>query len=418
MEKFIIVGGEKLEGDVEVDSAKNSYLPILAATILCKDNIILRKCPEFSDIANMILILEKLGLKAKRTQGDLYIDGSGANSGHIPTDLAKVMRASIVALGALLGRVGYARVAYPGGCAIGLRPIDLHLKGLKDLGVEISERHGYINCDGSRMKGGMVHLDFPSVGATQNLMLAAVLIKGKTTIINAAKEPEIIDLQNFVNAMGGKISGAGTSVITIEGVSELHGCDYTPIPDRIIAGTYLIAAAMTGGKVCVKGCIPQHFSSLSNKLQKSGCKIKVFRDKISLESGGRLSSAEFVQTMPYPGFPTDLQAQILALQTICDGSCVVQENLFETRFKFVPELIKMGANIKVKGQTAYVTGVPRLLGAEVYSTDLRGGVALVLAGLCAEGYTTVSNLEYIDRGYVALEQSLTRLGANIRRVTV
>lgn len=412
------MGGDKLEGEVEVESAKNSYLPILAATILCKDKIILRKCPEFSDISNMLLILEKLGLKIERAGGDLYIDGSGVSSGHIPTDLAKVMRASIVALGALLGRVGHARVAYPGGCAIGLRPIDLHLKGLRDLGVEITERHGYINCDGSKMKSGMVHLDFPSVGATQNLLLAAVLIKGKTTIINAAKEPEIVDLQKFINAMGGKVGGAGTSVITVEGVSELHGCEYTPIPDRIIAGTYMIATAMTGGKICVKGCISQHFSSLSNKLQKSGCKIKTFRDKIYLESDGRLVSAEFVQTMPYPGFPTDLQAQILALQTICAGGCVVQENLFETRFKFVPELIKMGANIKVKGQTAYVTGVPRLLGAEVYSTDLRGGVALVLAGLCAEGYTTVSNLEYIDRGYVSLEQSLTKLGANIKRITV
>jgi len=415
MDKFIINGGEKLCGSVQVDCAKNAYLPILAATILCEDKIVLNKCPDFVDIKNMCLILEKLGLEVVMREDKLYINGSKANKSFIPVELAKELRSSIFALGALLGRFHQARVAYPGGCDIGLRPIDLHLKGLRDLGVKIVESHGYINCDGNNMRGGMVHFDSPSVGATENLMMAGVLARGNTTIINAAKEPEIVDLQHFLNAMGSKVSGAGTSVITIEGVKELHGCEYTPIPDRIIAGTYLIAGAITGGELMIENCIPQHFSSLYNKLQKSGCKIKVFSDRIYLESTGRLKAVNFIETTPYPGFPTDLQAQMLTLQAVSKGSCIVQENLFETRFKFVPELIKMGANIKVNHQTAYVTGVKTLLGADVYSSDLRGGVALVLAGLCAQGYTTVHNIHHIDRGYAKLEQTFSKLGARIRR---
>lgn len=415
MDKLIITGGERLLGEIEVDSAKNAYLPILSACILCGDKITLRKCPNFVDIKNMCKILERLGLEVTKEDDTLHIDGSGADKTFIPTKLAKEIRSSIFTLGALLGRLKKARVAYPGGCDIGLRPIDLHLKGLRDLGVKIDESHGYINCDASTMKGSVVHLDYPSVGATENLMMAGVLAKGTTTIINAAKEPEIVDLQNFINAMGGKVCGAGSSVITIVGVKELHGCDYTPIPDRIIAGTYLLMGAMTGGEIMVKNCIPQHFSSLSNKLQKSGCKLKVFNDKILIESSGRLKSVNFIETMPYPGFPTDLQAQILTLQAVSKGSCVIKENLFETRFKFVPELIKMGANIKVNQQMAFVNGVKHLYGADVFATDLRGGVALVMAGLCAEGYTTVNNVFHIDRGYDAIEKNLQKLGAKIKR---
>lgn len=415
MGKFIITGGKRLCGSVKVDCAKNAYLPILAASILCEGKIVLKSCPDFADINNMNMILQALGMEVGKKENTLYIDGSKASKSFIPVELAKKLRSSIFALGALLGRFGRARVAYPGGCDIGLRPIDLHLKGLRDLGVKIKESHGYINCDGTNIRGGIVHLDSPSVGATENIMMAAVLARGATTIINAAKEPEIVDLQNFINAMGGKISGAGTSTIIIEGVKELHGCEYTPIPDRIIAGTYLIAGAITGGEIVIENCIPQHFSSLSNKLQKSGCKIQVFSDKIYLESSGRLKAVNFIETTPYPGFPTDLQAQMLALQAVSRGSCIVQENLFETRFKFVPELIKMGANIKVNHQTAYVTGVKTLLGADVYANDLRGGVALVLAGLCAQGYTTVHNIFHIERGYDKIEQVLTRLGADIRR---
>ncbi len=417
MDKFFITGGQKLFGTIDVDSSKNAILPILAASILCEDKIVLKKCPKFSDVKNMCNILKSLGIGILEQDETLYINAQTASNFYIPENLAKEIRSSIFTLGALLGRFKKAKVAYPGGCDIGLRPIDLHLKGLKDLGVKVVESHGYIYCDGSKMKGDVVHLDFPSVGATENLVMAGVLAKGTTHIINAAKEPEIVDLQNFINAMGGKVSGAGTSVIKVEGVKRLHGCTYTPIPDRIIAGTYLIACAMTGGKITVCGCIPQHFSSLSNKLQKSGCKIDIKNDKITIESSGILKSCGFIETATYPGFSTDLQAQMLALQTICSGTSIIKENLFETRFKFVPELKKMGANIIVNQQTACIFSEKKLLGADVYATDLRGGAALVLAGLCAEGYTTVNNVFHIDRGYANLEEKLSSLGAKIKRIS-
>ena len=416
MSKFLINGGTKLSGEYSVDCAKNAYLPIIASTILCKEEIVLKDCPFFADIDNMILILRNLGMTAERKGTELYINGKNAYQSYIPTELAKVIRSSIFALGALLGRFEKAKVAYPGGCDIGLRPIDLHLKGLRDLGVKIIESHGYIYCDASKMHGGQVYLDYPSVGATENLIMAAVLCKGITTIINPAKEPEIVDLQNFLNKMGAKIDGAGTDIITITGVEELHGTEYRPIPDRIIAGTMLIAAAITGGSITVKNCIPQHISSLYTKLQKSGCEIDVKSDCIFLQSKDRLDSISFLDTMPYPGFPTDLQAQMLTLQTVCKGYCIIQENMFESRFKFVPELIKMGANVRVHQRTAYVSGAPSLLGADVFATDLRGGVALVLAGLCAKGYTTVHDIYHIDRGYSHIEDALTSLGASIKRV--
>lgn len=417
MEKFVITGGEKLFGSVRVDCAKNAYLPILSACIMCEDNITLNNCPNFLDIKNMCKILTVLGMDVKNENDTLHISGKNATSNVINCMLAKELRSSIFTLGALLGRFKKACVAYPGGCNIGLRPIDLHLKGLRDLGVKIEESHGYINCDASNLHGGEIHLDFSSVGATENLMMAATLAEGTTFIYNAAKEPEIIDLQNFINKMGGKVCGAGTDVIKIYGVKKLYGTTHTPIPDRIIAGTYMIACAITGGKILIENCIPQHFSSLSNKLQKSGCKIKEFNDKIQIESCGKLKCCNLIETMPYPGFPTDLQAQMLVLQTISKGCSVVKENLFESRFKFVPELIKMGANIKVNQQSAFVVGEKQLLGADVYATDLRGGAALVLAGLAAKGYTTVHNLQYIDRGYANLQQNLARLGAKIKRVS-
>lgn len=318
-------------------------------------------------------------------------------------------------LGPLVSKFGYAKIAYPGGCDIGLRPIDIHLKGLKELGVKIVEKHGYILCDGKDMKGANINLDYPSVGATENLMMAAVLTKGTTKITNSAKEPEIVDLQNFLNVMGAKISGAGTDTITIEGVKSLGGAVYTPIPDRIICGTVLIACAMCGGKVTIKNCILEHFVSLAHKLQKSGCKLYINNDKITLESSGKLKSVGLIETLPYPGFPTDLQAQMLAMQTISEGYTIIKENLFETRFKFASELKKMGANIKVNGQTAFVCGTKKLQGADVYASDLRGGAALVLAGLCAEGYTTVHNIYHIDRGYENLEKLFSALGAKIQR---
>ena len=415
MEKFIIYGGQKLFGEVEICPAKNSFLPILAASLLSGDKVVLKNCPNFLDIKNMIKILNFLNIQTNFQLKNLHINAKNAQNAFISHSLTKDIRSSIFMLGPLVSKFGYAKIAYPGGCDIGLRPIDIHLKGLKELGVKIVEKHGYILCDGKDMKGANINLDYPSVGATENLMMAAVLTKGTTKITNSAKEPEIVDLQNFLNVMGAKISGAGTDTITIEGVKSLGGAVYTPIPDRIICGTVLIACAMCGGKVTIKNCILEHFISLAHKLQKSGCKLYINNDKITLESSGKLKSVGLIETLPYPGFPTDLQAQMLAMQTISEGYTIIKENLFETRFKFASELKKMGANIKVNGQTAFVCGTKKLQGADVYASDLRGGAALVLAGLCAEGYTTVHNIYHIDRGYENLEKLFSALGAKIQR---
>ena len=415
MSKYIIFGGRALDGSIGVDCAKNAYLPILAGTILCDGEVILNHAPHFSDIENMCLILKKLGLKVVRNGDTLIINGENANPSFVPVDIAKTLRSSIFTLGAMLGRFKKARVAYPGGCDIGLRPINIHLKGLKDLGVTITESHGTLICDASNMHGGNISLDFASVGATENLILASVLGSEKVTINNCAREPEVVDMCNFLNKMGARIFGAGTSFIEIEPVKRLGGTEYTPIPDRIIAGTYLIAGAITHGKIEIKGCKPANFASLIDKLRDSGCILRVKSDKIYLKSPKTLKSVGLIETQVYPGFPTDLQAQMLALQTVSKGCCVVQENIFESRFKFVPELIKMGANVKVRDCTAFVEGVPSLSGAEVYAKDLRGGASLVLAGLCANGYTTVNDIYHIERGYANLDSKLNELGADIRR---
>lgn len=415
MSKYIIDGGNKLDGSIEVECAKNAYLPILAGTILCEEQVVLHRVPLFGDVINMCGILERLGMKLKFQGDTLIVDGAGANPRFVPVEIAKLLRSSIFTLGALLGRFKRARVAYPGGCDIGLRPIDLHLKGLRDMGVEITESHGVINCDASNLRGGTVTLDFASVGATENLILTAVLGKERTIIINSAREPEIVDLCNFLNKMGARIFGAGTSRIEIEPVRKLSGTEYTPIGDRIIAGTYLIAAAITGGEIEVKGCNPQFFASLNDKLCNSGCILRAKGDKIYLKSPQTLKSVGYVETNVYPAFPTDLQAQILTLQTVSEGCCVVQENIFESRFKFVPELIKMGARVRAKDCTAFIEGVPSLSGAEVYAKDLRGGASLVIAGLCAKGYTTVNDISHIERGYYKLDEKLNSLGAKIRR---
>lgn len=414
MDRFEIRGGKKLFGTLEIDSAKNAILPIIAGSILTEKEVVLSKVPHIVDVHKMLEIVREMGGYVERSEDRVIIKNDMISNCELPSDLSKELRSSIFMLGPLLAKYKRARVPFPGGCDIGSRPIDLHLGGLRDLGVVIDEEHGYINCDGSNMKSGFIHLDFPSVGATENLMMAAVFLAGETTIHNAAKEPEIVDLQNFINSMGGRIQGAGTSVIKVEGVRSLTGAEYTPIPDRIITGTFLIAVAMTGGKVELENTNFEHVYSLINKLRNSGCIIDYKNGKIKLESDKRLSSCSF-ETQPYPGFPTDLQAQALALQTISDGTSIIVENLFETRFKHVPELLKMGAKIITRDRMAIVKGVPKLFGADVNACDLRGGAALILAGLTAKGKTIVNNINYVDRGYQDFEIRLSTLGADIRR---
>lgn len=415
MEQFIISGGTPLCGNISVDTAKNATLPIIAGTILTNEEIVLEELPIISDVNKMLEILRTMGAHVKREGRTAIIDTSYITKTEIPTDLAKEIRSSIFMLGPLLAKYRKATVAYPGGCDIGSRPIDLHLAGLRDLGVEIIEDHGYICCNADHMKSGVVHLDFPSVGATENIMMSAVFLEGETTIMNVAKEPEIVDLAEFINSLGGCIKGAGTSTIIVRGVKKLGGGKYKPMPDRIIAGTYLIAGAMTQGEIKLENACYQDVYALLNKLRNAGATIDYKENSIYLKMRGRPISCASIETQPFPGFPTDLQAQILAMQTISNGISVITENLFETRFKHVPELIKMGAKITTRDRMAIVRGVPYLNGAEVEAHDLRGGAALVLAGLVAKDKTVVQNVKYIDRGYEDFESKLQSLGANIIR---
>ena len=418
MDKYMIDGGRRLFGSVRMQSAKNAVLPLFAASILTEQPVTIRDTPAISDALCMAQILRELGADVRFHGSDVTIDSANAYSHKISSALTKELRSSVFMLGSLLTRFHRARIAYPGGCDIGLRPIDLHLNALKRLGVDISERDGYILCRCDKLRGAEILLDFPSVGATENILLAAIKAEGKTVLQGAAKEPEIVDLQNFLNAMGGKVSGAGTDVIEIEGVSALKGVAYKPAKDRIEAGTFLIAAAICGGEIEVCGVKPENIGSLLHKLRENGCKIHTKNDKIRLESNGRLKCNRRIETLPFPGFPTDLQAQVTALNCTCEGGVLVVENLFETRFKYVPELQKMGADIEVKGRNAFVRGVPRLHGASVVAGDLRGGAALVLAALGAEGVSEVLDLSHIDRGYSDLQEKLKSLGAEIKRVRV
>ena len=416
MDKFLVTGGKSLEGVINVPKAKNSYLALLSACVLCNGEVTLKDCPMFSDISKMLEILSRLGASVKREGKDVIIDARSISSYEVPKVLAHQVRSSIFLLGPIIGRLHKARVSYPGGCDIGLRPIDLHLKGLRALNVDIQEKYGEINCECDKLIGNDIHLDYPSVGATENIMMAGVYAKGITRIYNPAKEPEIVDLQNFINSMGGKVKGAGSDVIEIEGVESLSSCVYTPMPDRIIAGTYLLATAAAKGDVTIKNVVPCHIYSLTSKLKEAGFEITQKDDNIRLVSRGRYQSFGKIDTMPYPGFPTDLQPQALVLQTVSKGICVITENLFETRLKHVPELIKMGANIKVKDRTAIVTGVENLYAAEVSATDLRAGASLTIAGLVARGQTIITDVHNIDRGYENLEVALSSLGADIKRI--
>ncbi len=417
MERFIIEGKNVLQGRVTIKGAKNSMLPIMAASVLnsSAESVELANIPDIIDMHVMKNILEYLGLDVRFAENTLDIKAKKQLGHTISDDLMQEMRSSIFLMGPLLARLGKVRVTYPGGCSIGPRPIDLHFKGLEALGAEIREENGSIFAQAPYLQGTEIHLDFPSVGATENLMMAAVLARGKTVLHNVAKEPEIVDLQNFLSGMGAKIRGAGTDTIRITGVEALGGCSYRIIPDRIAAGTFLIAAAVTGGEISVEGVIPSHLDAVVAKMREAGVNAEIFEDRIFIHKS-RLRGVEKVCTLPYPGFPTDLQAPMMVMLAVARGKSTIVESIFEARFKHAFELQRMKARIDIDGRKAYLQGVGRLSGAEVRATDLRAGAALVIAGLAAEGRTVVQDIQHIDRGYEHLELDLQKLGAKIRRV--
>lgn len=413
MNALRIHGGRRLTGEWRVHSAKNAVLPIMAASILTGEETRLEECPELVDVTYMADILRTLGCRIHSGDGALTIDPQNLNRHEMPDALAKKIRSSIFLLGSILARFRKATVTFPGGCEIGLRPIDLHLSGLRQLGVDVREEGGLIRCDGRHMRAGTVHFDYPSVGATENVMMAAALLKGRTVLSNVAREPEITDLQNFLNAMGACISGAGTHTVTVEGVDRLRGVSYCPMPDRIVAGTLLAAAAATGGDIRLTNVPCRDLYAVFTKMREMGCEIDEEESAVRLRAPQRLTAFQQLQTQPHPGFPTDMQAQMLALAAMAKGTSVVVENVFENRFAHAGDLNRMGANVLVNGRTAVVQGVGMLYGTHVTARDLRGGAALVIAGLAARGETLVERAELIDRGYERLEEMLGALGAEI-----
>ncbi|MEA4961991.1 UDP-N-acetylglucosamine 1-carboxyvinyltransferase [Lutispora sp.] len=416
MGKYIINGGNRLEGEVRVEGSKNAVLPILAASIINGGESIIHNVPYLKDVNTLVNVLNTIGCSCSFEGNTMIVNSSGELNINIPEKPVREMRSSIILMGAMLGRFKRVKISFPGGCEIGLRPIDLHLAGLKLLGAKIVESHGYILCECDKLHGNEIHLDYPSVGATENIMLAAVSAEGVTIIQNAAREPEIADLQEFLNKMGARITGGGSSTIRIQGIREFQNVEHTVIPDRIVAGTYMVAAAITGGKVVIRDVIPEHIKPIISKLGESGCKIYRHDQSIGISCSKRPNAVEFVKTMPYPGFPTDMQAQMMALMCTAKGTSIFIETIFENRYKHAEELIKMGADIKIEGRAAIVKGVNDLMGAHVVSRDLRGGAALVLAGLAAEGTTVVDNVDtHIDRGYDSLDTKLRSLGADIAK---
>lgn len=415
MGKFIINGGNRLVGSVKIQGSKNSVLPIYAACILCEGTVALSNVPNLTDVEVMGNILECLGAKVTRLGEYVHIDSENINRSEIIDPMASELRSSIFLLGSMLGRMKKATVGFPGGCDIGVRAIDIHIKALKEMNVVVKVDSSGISCDAQNIRPADVIFDYPSVGATENIMLAAATLKGRTTITNAAREPEIVDLQNFLNKMGAKIRGAGTSYIVIDGVSKLRGVEYSVMGDRIVAGTMAIAAAITGGELELNGCRWDLIGALLAKLDKTSCNIKRISDSIIISARKRREAIEYIETQPYPGFPTDLQAPVMSLQAVSYGVSVITENIFENRFKHVTELIKMGAQIKIKGRSAIIRGIPRLQGAEVKAQDLRGGASLILAGLNAEGQTIVNEISHIERGYESIDNILLALGADIRK---
>ena len=414
---YCIQGAHPLDGEMTVQGAKNAVLPILAATIINGGRNVIHNCPKLRDVEKTIDILEALGCRVLPLGNTIVVDSGTMDEFVIKESLMRQMRSSIFFLGAIIARCGEAVVSMPGGCEIGMRPVDLHLKGLKMLGIEITEENGYIICKANKLKGARIHLDFPSVGATENIMLAAVAAKGTTVVTNAAREPEIVDLQNFLCRMGASVKGAGTDTIVIEGGRRLYGIDYTIMPDRIAAGTYLACCGVAGGRVFLKNVCTADMTSMISVLGSMGAKLRQERNSILMTVPKRLKSFGTVRTMPYPGFPTDIQSPFLALSCFAEGTSVIVETIFENRFRNAEELVRMGADIRVDGKTAVVVGKKKLHGARVCACELRGGASLVTAALGAEGTTIVTNVEYIDRGYENFEKNLASCGADIKRIS-
>ena len=413
MLNYIIEGGKRLEGTISISGSKNASLPIIAATILSGKTSKLYHVPNIHDTQITLKILRLLGCKVKKERDKIEINTKQMNKTEIPEDMMRQMRSTVIMAGAIIGRFKEATFSYPGGCEIGARPIDLHLSAFKKLGINIEEKGGFIHCKCDRIVGAEIDLDFPSVGATENIILATVLSEGTTTITNAAMEPEIEDLAKFLNKMGAKIEGAGTNIVKITGVKQLKDVGYKIMPDRIETGTYLCMAAATGGKIKVLNAEPDHITPILHKLQECGCKVEAKGKTIELEAPKKLKAVD-IKTMPYPGFPTDMQSIFGSMLSIAKGTSIIIENIFENRYKYTQELQKMGAKIQVEGKMAVIKGIRKLNSSKVEASDLRGGAALVLAGLSAKGTTYVSNIEYIQRGYEHLEEKLQKLGANIK----
>ena len=419
MEKLIIVGQKKLKGSVKISGAKNAVLPILVSSLLTKQKLVIGNVPHLQDVTTTISLLSEMGAESTiNDKMEVEICTRSVNKFIAPYEMVKTMRASILVLGPLLANYGEAKVSLPGGCAIGSRPVNLHIDGLKAMGAKIEVENGYIFASSKKLKGAEINLPIPSVTGTENLMMAATLAKGKTIINNSAKEPEVVDLASCLRKMGAKISGDGSSRIEIEGVNKLKGCEYNVLPDRIETGTYLVAAAITDGEVELKNTKPETLLNIINKLKLSGVNIETKKNSIFIKKTSKKLKGINIETLPSPEFPTDMQAQLVSYNSIADGSSQVIESVFENRFMHVQELVRMGANIKINGNVALIEGVKELNGAEVMATDLRASASLILAGLVAKGETVVDRIYHIDRGYECIEEKLGQLGADIRRVTI
>ena len=416
MDKLLIQGGVPLSGDIAISGAKNAALPILCACLLTDEPLRLRNLPQLNDISTMLRLIGQMGVTVTMDGNDgLILDARGLNNPLAPYDMVKTMRASILVLGPLLARCGEARVSLPGGCAIGARPVDQHIKGLQAMGAEIHVEQGYIQAKATRLKGARIFTDMVTVTGTENLMMAAVLADGETVLENAAREPEVVDLANCLIAMGARISGAGTDRIVINGIDRLHGATHSIMPDRIETGSYLCAAAATGGEVRLTQTACDYLDAVIDKLREAGCEVACGSNEITLKAPARLKAVS-LRTEPYPAFPTDMQAQFMAINCVAEGTAVIRETIFENRFMHAVELIRLGANIRIDGNNAVVTGVPRLDGATVMATDLRASASLVIAGLVAQGETLIERIYHLDRGYERIEEKLSRLGAKVRRV--